>query len=108
MAGCWLSWSHENMLLSRRGLPPFGPGAKEFALEGPLPPNDIPLKPLTRAPSSRCCPRFGPEAVGVSVGVIDAALPGPYSWNLAALDCNAVGKLAVDGTGEGVHDRISA
>lgn len=73
-----------------------------------LPPRESPPSPLTRSPSSRCGPRADPEAVGVRVGVVDAALLGPYSWNLPILDDNATGKLADDGTGEGVYDRKSA
>lgn len=49
------------------------------------------------------------EIAGVNVGVDEVALPGPYSWYLAKVDCKVVvGKLAVDGTGDGVHDRKSA
>ena len=46
--------------------------------------------------------------MGVTVGVADDALPTPYSWNLAMFDCRLGGKLAVEGTGDGVYDRRSA
>lgn len=82
----------------RRGLPPFGP---------PLLPIDKLPKPLIR-PSSRNGPSWEPEAVGVSVGVTEAPLPGPYSWKREIFDCKLGGKLAVDGTGDGVKVRRSA
>lgn len=65
---CWLSGSQEKAPRRRRGLPPLGPI---------FPPKDILPNPLTRAPSSRYCPRAEPEAVGVKVGVADDAVPVP-------------------------------
>jgi hypothetical protein len=46
-------------------------------------------------------------AVGVTVGVLEPALSFS-AWRRAPLVCKAAGKLAAEGTGEGLQDRKSA
>ena len=70
----------------------------------PIPvPRDKLLKLLTNRLSSRCIPKDEPEGAGVRVGVLEAPLVAPsYCGRRAPLVCNAAGKLADEGTGDGV------
>lgn len=77
-------------------------------LLAPLP-KPIELKPEIRKDGSSrpVMPMVGLEAVGVKVGVLEAAVSF-IACRRAPLVCNAAGKLADDGAGEGLQDRRSA
>ena len=92
-SGC----SQENIPLKRLGL----------ELVAPIPvPRDKLLKLLTsKLLSSRCMPSDEPDGVGVRVGVLEVPLvvaPSYCGMRGAPLVCKAAGKLAEDGTGDGV------
>ena len=63
------------------------------------------LRPLTSKLSSRLDIDV---AVGVRLGFVEAALFMPKSPKRLKFVFSVAGKLAVDGTGDGVYDRRSA
>lgn len=98
--------------------PPIVPGFSALSQDGP-PRRPRGLPPKAEVPPRERFPRplmmfvFSPRSarddVGViSVGVLDCALSLPKSWRLAMLLRRAAGKLAVEGTGDGVYERRSA